>query len=334
MYKPIKLLSLLITLLTLVACEPEKSEEKSVGSFRFQSTNYPIKSLRIEQIGIDDGEYTLRMTCYPITYKINEVSSSGYGSVINAYFKTTDRDFTDMSSYQISNIVNDSVASQLILYPKDSGTDTTYVDIEKGTMYVDSTETYLKYTFEFISTDGDSINGSYVGEHIYNYTVDQPAYGSLTFDTLSYQLSQPTLWQWDTIHSSSVYYYELIFYSTDTRFSDAGKVKDGIQFVLGFNSPNKQLKKGTYPTTINTAEAPALLYGFKINKVSWGSFWQIYTNSSAKSKANVTKGEVIINDIQPDYINLSFQLIDQLDYNVVGEYEGPIFKGTFKKKQQ
>ncbi len=325
--KYINIFTLLILLFTLLSCDTTESDEVSSGTFSFQEKNYPIKSLRVEQQGLSDGEYTLRMTCYPATYNISDISTSGYGTVIDVYFRTVDEDFTQ-SIYELSPVINDSIFSQLIQYPN-SG-DTTYFDIASGTMYVDSTETYLEYTIEFITTDGDSIIGSFVGDHTYNYSVDQPAYGDLAFDTLSYELARPILWQWDTLLTTSVFYQEVVFYSSNARFSDAGKIRSGVQFILGFNTVDStMLSAGTYSTTTILTDAPALLYGTKINDVSWGSFWQIYSSSSAISKANITSGEVIINTITEEYINLSFQLTDQLNNSVVGEYDGPMILKHF-----
>ncbi|MFI3297123.1 MAG: hypothetical protein R3Y59_05800 [bacterium] len=321
--KYINIFTLLTLLFALLSCDTTESDEVSSGTFSFQEKNYPIKSLRVEQQGLSDGEYTLRMTCYPATYSISESSTSGYGTVIDAYFRTPDEDFVDLSAYSLSSVVNDTVFSQLIQYPN-SG-DTTYFDIASGMLYVDSTETYLEYTIEFITIDGDSIIGSFIGDHTYNYSVDQPSYGNLAFDTLSYELARPILWQWDTLLSTSVFYQELVFYASDARFSDAGKIKTGTQFVLGFNTLiDETLSAGTYPVTTILSDAPALLYGNKINDVSWGSFWQIYSSYSAIAKANITSGEVTINDITTDYINLSFQLTDQLNNSVEGEYDGPM----------
>ena len=69
----------------------------------------------------------------------------------------------------------------------------------------------------------------------------------------------------------------------------------------------------------------SVYYGHKLKNTAWGTYWQVFYNSSAIGKANVVEGSAEIISIDDKSLNMTFEFVDQLGDKVVGSYEGPYF---------
>ena len=320
--------TIIVLLLSLFLCSCEK--EKVVvqgGSFSWGESKYSIKKVKVEHVGYDDEDYVLRFLAYPATYTISETTTSGYGVVLDARFLSATKDFEIGGEYQL-----ESDSSYVIVYPEISKGDTTYHDtlyyhIASGELRVDSADGYRTFNFGFLTADGDSILGSYLGGYIYNYTLDQKGYGELTFDTISCQLAMPMMINWGHLFTENSNYFEFTFYSTAARFADAGKIKSGVQFVVGVHDAQEEYPTaGDYSVSMKADDVMSVFYGHKLNNTAWGTYWQVFYNSSAIGKANVVEGSAEIISIDETSINMTFSFVDQLGDEVVGVYEGPYLR--------
>ncbi len=309
--------------LFLCSCEKEKVVAQG-GSFRFQDSGYAIKRVKVEHVDYAGDDYVLRFLAYPATYTLSETSTSGYGAVIDAYFASSTKDFEVGEMYQL---ISDS--SRLVIYPEIPKGDTTYHDtiyyhIASGELRVDTADGYRTFKFDMLTADGDSIVGSYLGEYTYNYTLNQRGYGELAFDTIACQLAMPVMMNWGHLFSENSNYFEFSFYSTAARFSDAGKIKSGVQFVVGVHDMQEEHPiAGDYLVSVKADDTPSIYYGHKLKNTAWGTYWQMFYNGSAVGKANVVEGSAKIISIDEKSLNMSFTFIDQLGDEVVGYYEGP-----------
>ena len=311
--------------LFLSSCEKEKVVVQG-GSFRFQESGYAIKRVKVEHVDYAEDDYLLRFLAYPATYTVSETSTSGYGAVIDARFLSKTKDFEVGETYELY-----SDSSRLIIYPEIPKGDTTYHDtiyyhIASGELRVDTAEGYRTFKFGLLTSDGDSITGSYLGEYTYNYTLDQRGYGELAFDTISCQLAMPMMMNWGHLFSENHNYFEFTFYSVDSRFVDAGKIKSGVQFVVGVHDMQDEHPiAGDYLVSKSADDATSIYYGHKLKNTAWGTYWQVFYNTSAMGKANVVEGSAEIISIDDKSLNMTFTFVDQLGYEVVGYYKGPYF---------
>ena len=321
-------LTIIVLLLSLFLCSCEK--EKVVvqgGSFGWGESKYSIKNVKVEHVGYENEDYLLRFLAYSATYKVSETTTSGYGVVLDARFLSATKDFEIGGVYRL---VSDS--SYVIVYPEIPKGDTTYHDtlyyqLVNGELRVDSVDGYRTFSFSLITADGDSVVGSYLGDYTYNYTLDQKGYGELAFDTISCQLAMPVMMNWGHLFSENYNYFEFTFYSTDARFADAGKIKSGVQFVVGVHNVQEEYPTaGDYSVSKKADDAMSVFYGHKLNNTAWGTYWQVFYNSSAIGKANVVEGSAKIISIDEMSINMTFSFVDQLGDEVVGKYEGPYLR--------
>ena len=308
--------------LFLSSCEKEKVVVQG-GSFRYADTSYPIKKVKVEHVGYEGEDYVLRFLAYPATYTVSEMSASGYGCVIDARFVSSTKDFEIGETYELH-----SDSSFLILYPEIAKGDTTYHDtisycIASGDLRVDTAEGYRTFRFGLLTSDGDSITGSYLGEYTYNYALDQRGYGELAFDTISCQLAMPVMMNWGHLFSENHNYFEFTFYSVDSRFVDAGKIKSGVQFVVGVHDMQDEHPIAGDYLVSKSADEVSIYYGHKLKNTAWGTYWQVFYNSSAIGKANVVEGSASIVKIDDSWLTMTFSFVDQLGYVVVGAYDGP-----------
>ena len=315
---------IIVLLLSLFLCSCEK--EKVVvqgGSFRFQESGYAIKRVKVEHVDYAGDDYVLRFLAYPATYTLSETSASGYGAVIDAYFVSSTKDFEIGEKYQL---ISDS--SRLVIYPEIPKGDTTYHDtiyyhIASGELRVDTSEGYRTFKFDMLTADGDSIVGSYLGEYTYNYTLNQRGYGELAFDTIACQLAMPVMMNWGHLFSENSNYFEFTFYSTDSRFADAGKIKSGVQFVVGVHDMQSDRPIAREYLVSKNVDEGTIYYGHKLKNTAWGTYWQMFYSGSAVGKANIVKGNAKINTIDEDTLDFTFTFVDQLGNEVVGSYSGP-----------
>ena len=320
-------LTIIAILLSLFLCSCEK--EKVVvqgGSFRFQESGYAIKRVKVEHIDYVEDDYLLRFLAYPATYTVSETGASGYGCVIDARFVSSTKDFEVGETYELH-----SDSSFLIHYPEIPKGDTLKHDtiswhIASGQLKVDTADGYRTFKFGFVTADGDSIVGSYLGEYQYNYVLDQRGYGELQFDTISCRLAMPVMHDWDNLFSENSNYFEFTFYSVDSRFTDVGKIKSGVQFAVGVHDmQDVQPCEGEYLVS-KSADESSVYYGHKLKNTPWGTYWQVFYNSSAIGKANVVEGSASIVKIDDSWLTMTFSFVDQLGNVVVGEYDGPYIR--------
>ena len=71
------------------------------GSFRYAGTSYPIKKVKVEHVDYEGDNYLLRFLAYPATYNVSEISTSGYGTVIDTRFVSETKDFEVGGKYQL-----------------------------------------------------------------------------------------------------------------------------------------------------------------------------------------------------------------------------------------
>lgn len=293
------------------------------GSFRFQESGYAIKRVKVEHTDYVGDDYVLRFLVYPTTYVVSETSASGYGTVIDAYFESVSKDFEVGGTYYLQ-----PDSSWLIVYPEIPKGDTTHHDIlyyhiASGELKVDSADGYRTFNFSFITEDGDSIVGSYLGEYTYNYTLDQRGYGELAFDTIVCQLAMPVMMNWGHLFSENRNYFEFTFYSTDSRFTDAGKIKSGVQFVVGVHDVGEEYPVvGDYLVSVKADDEMSVFYGHKLNNIAWGTYWQMFYNGSSVGKANIVAGNAQIISVDEQSLSMIFTFEDQLGNEVVGAYDG------------
>ena len=121
-------------------------------------------------------------------------------------------------------------------------------------------------------------------------------------------------------------YFEFTFYSTAARFADAGKIKSGVQFVVGVHDAQEEYPTaGDYSVSMKADDTMSVLYGHKLKNTAWGTYWQMFYNGSSVGKANVVAGSAQIISIDDESLNMTFTFDDQLGNEVVGSYKGPYF---------
>ncbi len=320
----VKIRDLIYALFLLVSVVSCKRDLKPVqgGSFSYAGKGYSISAIKLEhQAYTTDDRFVMRLLAYPGTYKVSETKTSGYGAVLDLYFLADD----DLISgeYVVDSVVTDTLRSQLIQYPKDGMGDTVYVQVASGSFSVDTVDNFPKYNIALVSDKGDSIVGSYWGKVITNNLVDKWSYGTLEFDTINCDLSRAVVWAWDSLMSPSTSYYEMVIYSTDARYTDAGKMRSGVHFVLGFLlDKDTPLSVAAYPVVTDYTATPSMLYGHKLGNVQWGSYWQVYKSGSVAGKANIISGELMVRKVDDGYIDFNFNMTDQLNNSVTGSYAG------------
>lgn len=313
-----------LAVIILAACKHEDITPTG-GSLSFRGVSSAVSSVRIEHVAYADDCCVLRFTAYPATYKLTETASSGYGTVLDVYCLADGFDF-EVGQYELvpeSELGSAVCASHLSVYPNGEG-DTLSYAVSQCTLQVDSVAEYLHYKFSAVTADGDSISGEYVGRHVVNHSIDRPAFGTLSFDTITCSLAAPKLHEWGSIFSSSTDYFEFVFYSSDSRFADKGNLKSGVQFTLGFMvSQGEAPAAGTYVVSSDGGKPGCLLYGHRLGSTSWGTYWQVYYGGSAIGKANVVADSVSINAVTDESLSLAFFLTDQLGNKLAGSYSGP-----------
>lgn len=306
----------------LATCKPKEDITPTGGTLRFRGTSSYISTVRIEHIAYVDNMCVLRLSALPSTYRLTETSASGYGTVADIYCITDDFDFA-VGKYEISPQVDNNLKSRLTVFPKESG-DTVTHSIAGGSLTVDSVSEYLHYKFLCIMSDGDTLTGEYIGTHTLNYSVDRPVYGTLSIDTITYPLAYPTLYEWENLLSSTADYHEFVFYSADSRFTDKGVLKYGLQFNVGLTSTSGDtIKTGTYHIAHDSGQPNIAVYGHRLATTSWGTYWQLYKSGSAIGKANILADSISVKSITQTSLSMRFAITDQLGNKIQGSYSGP-----------
>ena len=133
----------------------------------------------------------------------------------------------------------------------------------------------------------------------------------------------PMMMNWGHLFSENHNYFEFTFYSVDSRFTDAGKIKSGVQFVVGVHDMQDEHPIAGDYLVSKSADEVSIYYGHKLRNTAWGTYWQVFYNSSAIGKANVVEGSASIVKIDDSWLTMTFSFVDQLGYVVVGAYDGP-----------
>ncbi|MCQ2343405.1 MAG: hypothetical protein MJ002_00580 [Paludibacteraceae bacterium] len=312
---------ILSTLLLLAGCSYNKPVQ-SQGYFTIEGVSHSFSSIRIDHVGYvpesDSSEFILRLTAYPGTFSMDTVKHKGYGTVFRLFFVADD---CDLFAGDDSKVLFHDSLSQVVTIAENGDT-TAVIPITAASVAVSSSEhDFLRYSFTFTSATGLS-SGEYTGKHIANRLVDQPAFGTISFDTVNTALSTCKIYNWEHLFSPEYSYYELIFYSADARFSDDGRLRSGVQFSLGITSPSDlRPLDGDYSVSSNPAEV-GVMYGHKLQNASWGTYWNVFYAGSSVGKANILSGTLFGFSLTDDDLSFSFDFIDQLNNPVIGSYDG------------
>lgn len=306
-------------LMFVVGCD-KKEEVVSHGSFSLEGTTYSITALRVDHVGYaetDSSAFVLR------------TSFTGPRIEIIFYMVAPDNDFVPGKKY--SSFCPDSL-SRIIVTSREG--DTLHnVMIASATLMVDSVvdpiasgKNFLQYMFTIETNDYGTTNGDFLGKHIVNYVVDQPSYGSFSFDTIECGVAKPTLYCWEHLFSDDTNYFELKFFSSNARFNDNGKIQMGVQMVIGLHSfQTLYPAEANYPVSLEAQEQTAY-YGHKVGNALWGTYWQTFYSGSIVGKANVLSDTIKVLQWNSEKICLEFAMKDQLGNNVVGYYEGGYYR--------
>jgi hypothetical protein len=206
--------------------------------------------------------------------------------------------------------------------------DTLTVAISGGYMIVkNDSELNKRFEFYFVCENGDSITGHFAGAVRYNLLYDQPAVAQISVGDIDYQIQKGDFVCWGKLLDNSLYYYEIYFYSTDLRYTDAGKVKSGFVLILGMHSTKADFPlNGTYQVSRNY-ENNTLLWGTKIGSGRWGTYWNLYRNASSIASSSIHAGNISF-ERTGDKFRIILNLKDQNrnsitnDYNlIIGEYD-------------
>lgn len=320
----------ILLILAMFSCKKKQENIAISGSYTLEGTSYSLTALRIVHVGYDatlptPGD-TSAIEPYDSTRFILRADFSGYQGNVLLYFIAPDNDFRVGTTYDC--LCADSLSC--IILTTDG--DTTRRNILSATLDVDSIDdqeasgkNWLSYHFS-LSVEGSSspvqVEGRFTGPHTVNYTVDQPSYGTLSFDTITTGLARPSLYRWNHLFCDDSNYFELKFYSCGARFSDNGIISQGVQFVIGLHSFQQNFPAaGDYPVSMEAEEATAF-FGHKDGSVNWGTYWQVFYSNAVIGKANILSDTLHIHNCTSDSISLSFSLNDQLGNTVIGNYSG------------
>lgn len=317
-----RIVVILLALAALIACRPDLKPVAS-GCFALQGSDYPIKQLRSDFVGYhtaDSSEFVLRLTAYPATMQVDTSSIKGYGTAIRLYMLADDADLSPGADLRFCS---DSLS--LIIVIAESGDTTAMIPVTAASVTVSRPDDngFMTYTFVLETAEGP-VEGSFTGNHIMNSTADMPSFGRLAFDTINLRLQRGSLYNWGHLLSDRLYYYELMFFSTDARFGDDGKIRSGLQFALGINSEDPDFPFGGSYTVADSAEPNTLFYGHRMGNVGWGSYWQMWRASSVVGKANILEGTMEVTRLNDEHLECTFLFTDQLGQEVRGNYAGPI----------
>lgn len=312
---------ILSTLLLLAGCSYNKPVQ-SQGYFTIDGVTHSFSSIRIDHVGYvpesDSSEFILRLSAYPGTFTMDTANHKGYGTVLQLFFIASDCDFRIGDSSD--RLFVDSLSHAVTI--AESGDTTAVIPINAASVSVSPAgNDFLHYDFTLTSASGVTA-GEYTGKHIANRHVNQPAAGFICFDTVNTALSTSTLYSWEHIFSPDYFYYELIFYSVDARFGDDGKLRQGVQFSLAITSSSDiRPTDGDYSVSSNPS-AGSVMYGHKIQNASWGTYWNVFFAGSSIGKANILSGTLTDFTMTDDRVTFSFDFTDQLNNNVIGQYNG------------
>lgn len=316
-----KVIFVLTVLCAFFGCKKKDSVLKPHGSFTYDESSYGVNSIRIDHVAYNESDdYVLKFTAFPSGMTVSQTSHSGHGTYIELFLEAPDNELRPGGEY--TKMAKDSVSR--LISVSESGDTAWMVNISSARVSVSAAENdFTQYDFTLTDETGKNISGSFVGKPVLNYSVDQPAFGELRFDTIECYLAKPSLYKWGSMFAENVNYYELKFCSTDARFNDNGKLTDGIMFVVGFHSVNSDFPvAGTYNIS-TVADDMTLYFGQKVGNANWGTYWIVFSSGSQKGKANILSGTLNLNTFTNEEVDASFNMTDQLKNTVEGYFDGP-----------
>lgn len=318
----------LALLFLLSACKQELVSESAIGGrITYNGESYNLKASRADYLGNfyqqTNSTHTIRFYAYASTINYTESNRSGGGAIIALEFNTP-TDTIMPGIYQVdtqhSHETLSKDSSYLLILPQKLSNDTIFTSIADGYIMVETDPLGLKYTFKVRDHKGDSITGSYAGPVTYTRMIDGDSVGFLQIDTISYNLQHGNMIKWGPLFTETLNYYELYFYSTDLRLTDAGKIIKGLAFVVGIHTADaEEIPDGVYPVdrlfTKNTT-----LAGSKYGNATWGTYWNTFSNGKVLSRAFITQDSVEIVR-RGDGYHIRFQLKDQTGKVLSGTYQ-------------
>lgn len=316
---------IIAAVLLLAGCKTVEPIE-SKGSYTIDGVTYSFTSLRVDHVGYvsgsDSTRFILRLTGFPGTFKMDTVSHKGYGTVIQL-FVIADRcelypgdETVEVSKDFVSHVVT----------IEENGDTSKFIPVTGATVRVSGADNNF-YRYDLTLTDANGqTTGEYTGKHVVNRLVDQPVCGRLVFDTIDTRLASAVMYDWGHLFSADFNYQEIIFYSTNSRFNDDGKLRQGVQFSVGFmSSGENRPPDGNYSVSVTLASGN-VMYGHKVQDVNWGTYWTVYYSSSSVGKANVLSGDLKDLVMTDKKASFSFDFKDQLNNDVTGYFEGGVIR--------
>ncbi|MDR1543538.1 MAG: hypothetical protein LBS50_03825 [Prevotellaceae bacterium] len=308
------------------SCKKIEKTAVSGGKIVYKSENLPLKNARCENFGAEQesGLKTLHLFFHSSTITMNEDETKGTGTILALEIISLS-DTLQNSVYQISENFEDKTISKensyLTIISKE---DTITISLSDGYFNIENdNELSKKFSFHFISENGDSISGNFRGAVSYNLLYDMPQVAVFQIDTVNYAIQKGNMFRWGKILDKNLFYYEILFYSTNLRRTDAGKIKSGFELVLGMHSLSSDYPQNGVYLVSRTYENNTLLGGEKIGNANWGTLWNFYTNGSASKRSIVVSGDVNF-ERDGDNFKISLNLKDMENNTITGEYDGEL----------
>jgi len=326
------ILFLTLLIVCFAACNKVIKPAQSGGKIVYNGENYGLKNARCSNFGDENGIGLKTMNLYFASNSINmsEDGISGTGTILAlAMFSLSDT--LPEGIYYVENYIGENnILTDNSYLTISSKTDTLTLVISGGYMIVkNDLELNKRFEFHFVAENGDSVTGNYAGAVRYNLLYNQPTVAQISVDTVDYQIQKGDFVRWGKLLDNSLYYYEIYFYSTDLRRTDAGKIKSGFVLILGINSTSADFPpNGTYKISKNY-ENNTLLWGTKIGEGKWGTYWNLYKNGSSSASSNVYAGEILFertenNSSSPFQVKIILNLKDQAQNLITGEYNNEL----------
>ncbi len=322
-----KIIFLVLVVVVFFACEEVERPFANSGKLTYGGTNYGVTQARFATDSVVDGEYWGVLTFSPKRITINDNGVSGSGATyLYLSLRLPNRELpTGRMTVGGAGVPRVVAMESYMRTISDDKKDTVDVMIKGGGFdYVVQGDTMPKFVFDFETSSQEGIGGEYFGTVVENSSVDADSMGYYAVDTVVSSIGYANMWQWEGLFDSTLYYYEMELVSTDMRFTDEGKMKDGSVLFLGFVSKNMAYPAdGEYTIGENLVDYGAL-YGHKYNNTYWGTYWQRVRKGTVVAKANITSGEVKIRRCDNDMFYVVVKMKDQLNNNLRGEFRGTV----------
>jgi hypothetical protein len=319
------ILFFLLISLFFPACKKIEKQISSGGKIIYNAENYALKNARCSNFGSESTSGLNAMNLFFAAHSItmNEDAISGTGAIL-AISTFSLSDTLPDGIYNVEDFVSEkNILKESSFFKIISKDDTLTVKISSGYMLIQNAPLLNKrFEFHFVTENGDSITGDFMGTVIYNSLYDKPAVAQFSVDTIDYQIQKGDFVSWGKLFSDSLFYYEIYFYSTNFRRTDAGKIKSGFVLTLGFNSLSENFPpNGTYAVS-RKIENNTLLWGTKIANGRWGSYWNLYKNASVTANFNILSGNITFEKRENNF-KIVLNLKDQ-NNSILGEYNNEL----------